>query len=655
MKRVFTALICLIITLPLSAQIFSTDTLMECHIDSLLLDAGVGFDTYQWNTGATSSSIYVKRTGLYKVSAFSGSDETRDSVFVDLIRTSIVEEDTIICYGDSLTLSLQNIEPYCLTGLYPLNGDATDYSGYGNHALPIEMVAFSNRYDENNMAGFFNPSASSRVAIPQNPTIELTNRFTISAWIYPSEEWGGNASDGEYYIVDKWRTTNLQESAFILGIKDDGTLFFRTTDGTSTSEITSNAPVVAERWAHVVVVMTEGELTMYLGDVTGISPESSIDDAVIPVETPIDIYIGAAVITNDHNFKGGIDDVRLYQCNLSQYEVETLNRVNMTYDMTFEWSDGSNDTMLRVSPREATWYSVDIDDQINHCTDSVFIDVYPEITLSVEQIGKGCPGSVDGALHASANGGIPFEELVPGELRSPYEYNWSPIVFNYDSIALKLAEGDYTITIVDSVGCSIKETATVEVWEAPGVEAEADPQSIYVQNPVVDFSATSDNALTYFWNFGDTTYSEEQNPTHTYDKLTPSTTGYEAWVFVEDEHGCPDSTSIALDVKEVQLTIPNVFTPNSDGINDYFEIQVADEEGKTITDIYLGSTMVIYNRLGQKVFSDNNYNGLPGSSWDGGNHKDGAYFYILRCKGYFKEDLFSGVIHILTNPPRDEE
>ncbi len=653
MKRIIIAAFCIIFTLPLTAQIFSVDTIRECHVDSLLLDANSGFDSYLWNTGETTAQIYVKRTGDYKVTAMLGGDIITDSLYVNIIRASIVENDTIICYGETLTLSMENIEPECLRASYPVDTDGTDVSGNGHHGLPVEVVPFSNRYDESNMAGFFNPTSNSRIMIPQADDLELTDNFTISAWISPGEGWGANASDGEYYIINKWRTILPYESAYILGIKDDGTLFFRTTDGVSTSELNSSQPLLVDRWCHAVVVMENGDLTMYLGDVTGIDVETAIEDAVTPGITPTDIYIGAAVITNDHNYKGAIDDVRLYSCALAANEVEVLNRVNMTYDMTFEWSDGSADTLLEVSPQEATWFYVDIDDGVNHCIDSVYIDVYPEITIELEQIGKGCPGTSVGALHAAVGGGIRFQDTVPGQPRSPYNYTWTPLVFNYDSIALRLAEGEYTINIVDSVGCFAKATATIETYEAPGVEAEADPESIYSQNPKVKFSATSDNALTYFWDFGDTTYSNEQNPEHLYDKLTRETTAYQAWVFVEDANGCPDSTSITLDVKEAELLIPDIFTPNQDGVNDFFEAQIVGDEGKAITDIYQSSVMVVYNRLGQKVYENNAYTGQPGSSWDGGNHKDGTYFYILRCEGFFKEDIYRGVIHILKNPPKD--
>ena len=71
------------------------------------------------------------------------------------------------------------------------------------------------------------------------------------------------------------------------------------------------------------------------------------------------------------------------------------------------------------------------------------------------------------------------------------------------------------------------------------------------------------------------------------------------------------------------LYIPNVFTPNGDGKNDYFEIGGADNP---CTDF---NKLTIYNRWGKKVFE------AEGSQlrWDGtvnGNRlTEGVYFYVL--------------------------
>jgi gliding motility-associated-like protein len=88
-------------------------------------------------------------------------------------------------------------------------------------------------------------------------------------------------------------------------------------------------------------------------------------------------------------------------------------------------------------------------------------------------------------------------------------------------------------------------------------------------------------------------------------------------------------------VKPLILDIPNVFTPNGDGKNDRFEIPYAD--------IYISNEIVIFNRWGERVFSKSDYL----NDWDGGQMPDGTYYYVLRCVGYFREDVFKGAITIL--------
>jgi gliding motility-associated-like protein len=87
-------------------------------------------------------------------------------------------------------------------------------------------------------------------------------------------------------------------------------------------------------------------------------------------------------------------------------------------------------------------------------------------------------------------------------------------------------------------------------------------------------------------------------------------------------------------VQEFTLTVPNVFTPNGDGINDKYEIPYLDR--------YISTELIVYNRYGVRVFEEKNYS----SSWDGGKLPDGVYFYVLKCHGYWKEDIFRGSVSI---------
>lgn len=65
-----------------------------------------------------------------------------------------------------------------------------------------------------------------------------------------------------------------------------------------------------------------------------------------------------------------------------------------------------------------------------------------------------------------------------------------------------------------------------------------------------------------------------------------------------------------------EYTLPNIFTPNSDGLNDFFE---------PIKNRYVHSIeLIIYNRWGQLVFET----AKPEIEWDGGKLSDGVYYYV---------------------------
>lgn len=89
--------------------------------------------------------------------------------------------------------------------------------------------------------------------------------------------------------------------------------------------------------------------------------------------------------------------------------------------------------------------------------------------------------------------------------------------------------------------------------------------------------------------------------------------------------------------------IPNVFTPNNDGKNDYFKVN-ADN----INDCFDTFHISIYNRWGQLDFESEDFH----YKWDGKNKKgkdltDGVYFFIM--EGNFKAETFkyNGMVHLI--------
>lgn len=98
-------------------------------------------------------------------------------------------------------------------------------------------------------------------------------------------------------------------------------------------------------------------------------------------------------------------------------------------------------------------------------------------------------------------------------------------------------------------------------------------------------------------------------------------------VTVKDQFGCTATASVTVSVICDTLDIPNGFSPNGDGTNDYF---VIDGIGK-----YPQNVLFIYNRWGNLVYKKNDYS----NEWDGRSNvngvmfgeelPNGTYYYIL--------------------------
>ena len=88
------------------------------------------------------------------------------------------------------------------------------------------------------------------------------------------------------------------------------------------------------------------------------------------------------------------------------------------------------------------------------------------------------------------------------------------------------------------------------------------------------------------------------------------------------------------DKESITLNIPNIFTPNGDGINDGFHINYNIRPE--------GFSIHIFTRNGQKVYSSAN----PDFVWDGDGMSNGTYFYIISYNDIIGTRTLSGNVMI---------
>ena len=81
------------------------------------------------------------------------------------------------------------------------------------------------------------------------------------------------------------------------------------------------------------------------------------------------------------------------------------------------------------------------------------------------------------------------------------------------------------------------------------------------------------------------------------------------------------------------VEIPNVITPNGDGVNEFFSIKNIEH--------HPNSSLTIFDRWGRKVYENSNYN----NEWSADGVSDGTFFYIFDVPDDKKYNGFITVYH----------
>jgi gliding motility-associated-like protein len=191
-----------------------------------------------------------------------------------------------------------------------------------------------------------------------------------------------------------------------------------------------------------------------------------------------------------------------------------------------------------------------------------------------------------------------------------------------------------SLSITDVNGCSnsINEQNFITVHPKPVIGFTTSFEVGYIGQEITFNSTYTNSNSQWIWDFGDGTTITEQDPIaqHTFW----SSQIFNVTHYVITEFGCMDTLSKSYTVI-TKIVIPNVFTPNNDGMNDTFIV-----DGLQYID---GAILKIYNRWGRVIYTDENYK----NTWNGGDVADGIYFYILTLPEFIKAGPFNGSVTII--------
>lgn len=214
--------------------------------------------------------------------------------------------------------------------------------------------------------------------------------------------------------------------------------------------------------------------------------------------------------------------------------------------------------------------------------------------------------------------------IHPTSGTSPFYFDWNT-GYSSDSMFAKILNGSYVVLVRDSVGCIDTLSYAIPLL-AKNYGQQMDTAFCFERNT---FQISPGKFIDYLWSNG-----SRQG------KITISEAG-SYFVNVKDDWGCilPD-TIVVGDLCSPWVSFPTAFSPNGDGVNDFFRPAYKNE-----FDTYY---LQVYNRWGELVFSSSS----PKSGWDG-VYKDaaqpmGVYIYKLEYAFYDESmKLISGNVTLV--------
>ena len=240
----------------------------------------------------------------------------------------------------------------------------------------------------------------------------------------------------------------------------------------------------------------------------------------------------------------------------------------------------------------------------------------PTVALTVAPQDPFCEGTL-----------VTFSSVVTnGGLQPVYQWSINGVNAGGNTASFTtsdLADNDtVNLVVTSSITCidSAKGSGNyaVDIFITPEAEFTFAPLRADVYTSSFDFTNESVDAVDYYWTFGDSTDSKQENPHHVYTKAGI----FPVELTATSIDGCPDSAMDTVIVDEVPVIfIPSAFTPNGDGLNDFFS---TEKMGLTSCELS------VFNRWGEKVFfTDNSSLKWNGFSKKGKPVAAGIYVYLV--------------------------
>ena len=455
-----------------------------------------GGDSYQWSTGATTSSITVSPsdTTTYTVEVKRGLCEDTASVEVTVtapapapapVVTADAGEDQTICSGDSVTLTATGGSSYLWSTGATTSSIDVNPSATTEYSVTVSEGGSSDTDEVLVTVNSINATAGSDV------TIESGESTTLTASGGDSYQWSTGATTSSITVSPSDTTTYTVEVK--RGSCED----------TASVEVTVTAPAPAP--APVVTADAGEDQTICSGDSVTLTATggSSYLWSTGATTSSIDVNPSATTEYSVTVSEGGSSD--------TDEVLVTVNSINATAgsDVTIEsgesttltasggdsyqWSTGATTSSITVSPSDTTTYTVEVKRGLCEDTASVEVTVTapapapaPVVTADAGEDQTICSGD---SVTLTATGGSSYLWST-GATTSSIDVNPDRTT----TYSIEVSQGEYNDTAVVTIyveNCSAELEAVSSIEENPIISVYPNPTNgvlnINIQNINNDF------------------------------------------------------------------------------------------------------------------------------------------------------------------------
>ncbi len=666
-----------------------------CENGNTTLNAGSGFATYAWSDGSTNQILIVDSAGIYAVTVSDGqscSGEATVTISEVLPPTAQLQPTTTLC-NTTAGGSIINLYSLILSGNATGSWDDVDNSG--------AVGLFTNLNFNNIAAGDYRFTYTTNSAIAPCPETDYQVIVTILDCTCPDVFFFNaaplcNAGDvldlnsientsepGDWVITLSPAGTNpatLSGSVFDATSSDPGTY---TLEYTLQNQPPPGCPIDFQIMIEVNASVDAGmalqpvdfciaenqliDLTSLISgeDPNGTWKETSTTPSQGAAFNAVNgtfqtVNQGAGTYTFEYELLSNgtcpddatevtviinpiptamVDDFVALDCT---NPIQSLNATGSSYGSGFDiiWTgpgiiaDGNENT-LSPTIDQAGMYVLTITNTQSGCINAASVNVIANTDAPTGAL----ISSDDPSCFGDQNGYIHVDQVQGGD--SPYQFSLNTAAFGNNNVFNNLTAGGYTIDVVDANGCkwdttiTLVEPGVITIDLGPDIELGLGEHGMV--QAIVNLAPNQMDTL--IWSPDKIIECIDfvclEANVYASNSVTLSATVY-------DLNGCAATDDIFVLVNKIRkVYVPNVFSPNGDGINDIFFI-MGDED--QIVGI---KKFMVFSRWGETIFETLDF--LPNDDtkgWDGYFKNEmmnpGVFVY------YAEVEYIDGFVQVLT-------